>query len=223
MEPASSSQEPKASTRKPSYRIPHGFDKLLHLEPELSLPPPSPRRTSKKSRYHLHIRQQPIAARACSAGDRNRRPIDPPRIVQILLTNFDSESRDDRAMLKGPRFTVGCLLFPASECSHYLPNTEKDQLAEVGDGNGVTRAGDTFSTPLISGKTFVSPFFADVDPDPKSTPTHPPLITHTMPFLLAFHSLKIETMPLNCTSRRHSLIAPIFQFLPPGSIVCSFG
>ncbi|KAJ5885565.1 Velvet factor [Penicillium tannophilum] len=90
--------------------MPHGFDKLLHHEPESS-PPTPPRRKSTLPRYHLHVRQQPIAARACGAGDRDRRPVDPPPIVQILLSDFDPESEDDKDTLQDPRFTVGCLLF----------------------------------------------------------------------------------------------------------------
>ncbi|KAJ5413801.1 Velvet factor [Penicillium cosmopolitanum] len=93
--PAITSQESKTAPRKPGYSIPHGFDKLLHLESESS-PPPQHRRTSTQSRYHLHVRQQPIAARACGARDRDRRPIDPPPIVPILLTDFDPGSQNKR-------------------------------------------------------------------------------------------------------------------------------
>ncbi|KAJ6163600.1 hypothetical protein N7497_003579 [Penicillium chrysogenum] len=100
-------QDPKPQSRNANYRMPHGFDKLLHPEPEPQSPspPPPPRRPSTQSRYHLHIRQQPIAARACGAGDRDRRPVDPPPIVQILLTDFDSNSQEDRDLLQDPRFT----------------------------------------------------------------------------------------------------------------------
>lgn len=150
--------------------MPHGFDKLLHHEPE-SLPPTPPRRKSTQSRYHLHVRQQPIAARACGAGDRDRRPVDPPPIVQILLTDFDAEAQDDRDILQDPRFTVGCLLFPVSDSPGWpnIPETEPPER----DRDGVARADDIFSTPLLSGKAFMSPFFVDADPDPNSAPTHP--------------------------------------------------
>lgn len=170
--PTSSTQEPKPPPKNPGYSMPHGFDKLLHHEPESS-PPPPPRRTSTQSRYHLHVRQQPLAARACGAGDRDRRPVDPPPIVQILLTDFDPESQDDRDILEDPRFTVGCLLFPVSEKAPHLPNTDEDPSQEGGEGDGVARADDTFPTPLLSGKAFMSPFFVDADPDPNSAPTHP--------------------------------------------------
>lgn len=144
--------------------MPHGFDNLLHPEPESS-PPTPPRRSSVPNRYHLHIRQQPIAARACSAGDRDRRPVDPPPILQILLTDFDSNSQFDREILQNPRLAVGCLLFPVSDSDSW-------PTIPVQEADGTARADDT-STPLLSGKAFMSPFYVDADPDPNSTPTHP--------------------------------------------------
>ncbi|KAJ5169005.1 Velvet factor [Penicillium canariense] len=178
--PMGSSTQPEArqAPRNPSYSMPHGFDKLLHHEPESS-PDPPPRRTSTQSRYHLHVRQQPIAARACGAGDRDRRPVDPPPIVQILLTDFDPESQDDSDILQDPRFTVGCLLFPVSDSTGWSQaEAEPSQPAErererEREPDGVARADDSFSTPLLSGKAFMSPFFVDADPDPNSAPNHP--------------------------------------------------
>ncbi|OQD73170.1 hypothetical protein PENDEC_c016G03211 [Penicillium decumbens] len=181
--PAHSEQSPRAfvetpapatmqdlKPRNPNYSMPHGFDKLLHHEPESS-PPPPPRRKFSQPRYHLHVRQQPLAARACGAGDRDRRPVDPPPIVQILLTDFDPESQDDRDILQDPRFTVGCLLFPVSDSS--APTPTDQELEREREHDGVARADDDFSTPLLSGKAFMSPFYVDADPDPNSAPTHP--------------------------------------------------
>ncbi|KAF2277704.1 uncharacterized protein EI97DRAFT_362405, partial [Westerdykella ornata] len=37
--------------------------------------------------YELRVRQQPIAARACGFGERDRRVIDPPPIIQLLVTD----------------------------------------------------------------------------------------------------------------------------------------
>ena len=173
--PASTPQESR-QTRTPTYSMPHGFDKILNHEPESS-PPIPPRRKSTQSRYHLHVRQQPIAARACGAGDRDRRPIDPPPIVQILLTDFDPESQDDRDILQDPRFTVGCLLFPVSDSTTWTNPANAEQAEGERDkekeSDGVARADDDLSTPLLSGKAFMSPFFVDADPDPNSAPTHP--------------------------------------------------
>lgn len=165
-------QDPKP--RNPSYRMPHGFDKLLHHSPEPETPPT--RRPSTQSRYHLHVRQQPIAARACGAGDRDRRPVDPPPIVQILLTDFDSNSQEDRDLLQDPRFTVGCLLFPVSSASPWANpdgNAPRDRDGDRDETDGVARTDDDLSTPLLSGKAFMSPFYVEADPDPNSAPAHP--------------------------------------------------
>lgn len=117
-----------------------------------------------------------MAARACGAGDRDRRHVDPPPIVQMLLTDFDPESEDDRDILRDPTFSVGCLLYPVSDSSPYPPNpnTEEDQSTEGnGDDDDIAREDGALSTPLLSGKAFISPFFVEADPDPNSAPTHP--------------------------------------------------
>ncbi|KAJ5482352.1 Velvet factor [Penicillium sp. IBT 31633x] len=182
-------QELKHQPRNANHRMPRGFDKLLHHEPESESPPAQllhPRRPSNQSRYHLHIRQQPIAARACGAGDRDRRPVDPPPIVQILLTDFDPHSQDDRDLLQDPRFAVGCLLFPVSSSSPWAakptetgPQDRTHKREREGsrererESDGIARTDDDFSTPLLSGKAFMSPFYVDADPDPNSAPSHP--------------------------------------------------
>ncbi|KAF2456586.1 velvet factor-domain-containing protein [Lineolata rhizophorae] len=38
-------------------------------------------------RYELRVRQQPIAARACGFGERDRRVIDPPPIIELVVTD----------------------------------------------------------------------------------------------------------------------------------------
>ncbi|KAJ5855960.1 Velvet factor [Penicillium soppii] len=170
--PPTIKQEPKPQSRN-TYRMPHGFDKLLHHSPEPDSPP---RRPSTQSRYHLHVRQQPVAARACGAGDRDRRPVDPPPIVQILLTDFDPNSQEDRDLLQDPRFTVGCLLFPVSPSSPWAEPTDTDPQRERDherDTGGIARTDDDLSTPLLSGKAFMSPFYVNADPDPNSAPAHP--------------------------------------------------
>jgi len=57
----------------------------------------------RTSRYRLSIRQQPIAARACGFGERDRRVIDPPIVVQVSLANFDPTSASDLAELRYPK------------------------------------------------------------------------------------------------------------------------
>ncbi|KAI9037881.1 velvet factor family protein [Aspergillus affinis] len=163
-------QPPK---RHSSSSMPIGFEKLLNHSPSPPPPPlPPPRRPSSSSRYRLHIRQQPLAARACGAGDRDRRPVDPPPIIQMLLTDFDSKSDTDSDILQDPRFAVGCLLVPVSTSSDLdaEPGLRDDHPAQRDPAGG---GGGGQTTPLLSGKAFVSPFYVDADPDPDTAPVHP--------------------------------------------------
>ncbi|EPS27505.1 Sexual development regulator velC [Penicillium oxalicum] len=166
--------EPAQPLKKPGYSIPRGFDKLLHHEPELSSPGPKPPRPSSHTRFRLHVRQQPLAARACGAGDRDRRPIDPPPIIQILLSDFDSAAQEDLEILQDPRFTVGCLLFPVSDSSSSFTSAENGGVqSSEHDRDELLNPDESPSTPLLSGKAFMSPFYVDADPDPISAPNHP--------------------------------------------------
>ncbi|KAL1987513.1 hypothetical protein VTN96DRAFT_3440 [Rasamsonia emersonii] len=100
--------------RTSSSGIPLGFERLLHPQspPPQSFPlSPQPSPPVTASRFRLHIRQQPVAGRACAAGEKDRRPIDPPPILQLLIVDFDPDSENDRLLLQDPRFAVGCLLY----------------------------------------------------------------------------------------------------------------
>lgn len=140
------------------------------------------------SRFRLHIRQQPIAARACGAGDKDRRPIDPPPIVQMLLVDFDPASESDLETLRDPRFTVGCLLYSVTPSSTLIGSdgeaweerVHRSQIIEPLRSNetailGASPGGQpqSRSIQVLSGKLFVSPFFVDEDPDPSTAPAYP--------------------------------------------------
>lgn len=192
---SNTSSTPKQNQpRTQNYRIPHGFDNLLHHEPE-AFPSPEPKSSStspesspppppipSKERFHLHVRQQPIGARACGSGDRDRRPVDPPPIVQILLTDYNPRSNDDIEVLRDPRFTVGCLLFPIPDTPSSWdrpPNLEQtardeqERLERKDTKDKESSKYDNSLAPLLSGKAFMSPFYVDADPDPNSAPSHP--------------------------------------------------
>ncbi|KAE8412822.1 velvet factor-domain-containing protein [Aspergillus pseudocaelatus] len=162
---------PKYSAQQPPRQttsgVPSGFEKLLHHSPS-----PPPRRPSTASRYHLHIRQQPMAARACGFSNRDRRPVDPPPIIQLLLTDFDPVSDQEKDILQDPRFAVGCLLFPV-ETSSQQGSSDRERGGAIQESRLGSTASPGQSTPLLSGKTFVSPFYVDADPDPATAPAHP--------------------------------------------------
>ncbi|CAB5190983.1 unnamed protein product [Rhizophagus irregularis] len=53
--------------------------------------------------YRLEVSQQPIRARMCGFGDKDRRPIDPPPVVRLLVSTADGtpvpESSVDHSMM----------------------------------------------------------------------------------------------------------------------------
>ncbi|KAI1213104.1 velvet factor-domain-containing protein [Annulohypoxylon truncatum] len=57
------------------------------------------------STYKLKVRQQPVAARSCGFGERDRRVIDPPPIVQVFIEDPKASQEEIRAQLKF-RFSV---------------------------------------------------------------------------------------------------------------------
>ncbi|GAB1192371.1 hypothetical protein APSETT444_001562 [Aspergillus pseudonomiae] len=113
-----------------------------------------------------------MAARACGFGDRDRRPVDPPPIIQLLLTDFDPVSDQDKDILQDPRFAVGCLLFPAATPPQQGP-PDRERGGTIRESRLGSTASPGQSTPLLSGKAFISPFYVDADPDPATAPAHP--------------------------------------------------
>ncbi|KAF9969535.1 hypothetical protein BGZ73_008094 [Actinomortierella ambigua] len=69
--------------------------------------------TAAKSKYVLNIRQQPIKAKVCGQKERDRRPVDPPPIVQIKLADPSLDRNKD--YLQSPYLFMCCNLVHASE------------------------------------------------------------------------------------------------------------
>jgi hypothetical protein len=155
-----------------SNRLPRGFEKILHKDSE-NYPSKKPQRSTKNP-YELYIRQQPLATRACCTVDRDRRPIDPPPIVQLLLQDLDPVWSNDHEILQDPRFAVGCLLYPLSDSSYFqkATATPHNRYQEKNISNHDRPLLNDSPLPLLSGKAFVSPFYVDTDPDPKAARKH---------------------------------------------------
>nr|CAG8616859.1 4406_t:CDS:2 [Entrophospora candida] len=62
-----------------------------------------------KRSYSLLVCQQPLRARMCGFGEKDRRPIDPPPIVQLLIT--DSNGHTDNSMIQNPFFVLHVTLW----------------------------------------------------------------------------------------------------------------
>jgi len=106
------------------------------------------------SRYKLTVRQQPLAARACGFGERDRRVIDPPPIVQLSLADFDANSSTDVSELRYPFNVVHCTLLSSSS-----PST---------DVTAITDPATHRTTRRLMGTLVASPFVGG-DPDSQSS------------------------------------------------------
>ena len=111
------------------------------------------------SRYQLHVRQQPLAARACGFGERDRRVLDPPPIVQLSLADYDPNSASDVSELKCSYLVVHCTLLSASPMGR--------------DGQDVTAVAEPNNSGRLTRKmtgTLAASAFAATDPDLPASP-----------------------------------------------------
>ncbi|KAI7514069.1 hypothetical protein KC347_g925 [Hortaea werneckii] len=106
--------------------------------PSVSRPPPL--------NYSLSIRQQPIAARACGYGERDRRVIDPPPILELRISDRETgrPENDWNGML-------------ALHCTLLSPDG-KDDETEVPPTHP-----DLYSTRRLMGTLVASPYQAKDD------------------------------------------------------------
>jgi hypothetical protein len=72
----------------------------------------------------MTVRQQPIAARACGFGERDRRVIDPPPILQLVIEDPTATPEEISARLRQPYLVVHCTLWD--------PATDEDASAMPG-------------------------------------------------------------------------------------------
>ncbi|KAK3810442.1 MAG: velvet factor-domain-containing protein [Linnemannia elongata] len=72
-----------------------------------------PSKTPTSSKFVLSIRQQPQRAKVCGVKERDRRPIDPPPIIQIKLAEPSTDKNKD--YLQSPYLFMCCNLVHANE------------------------------------------------------------------------------------------------------------
>ncbi|KAH7354169.1 velvet factor-domain-containing protein [Plectosphaerella cucumerina] len=99
--------------------------------------------------YIIRMRQQPRAARACGFGDRDRRCIDPPPILQLAINNPSITAEEHRARLHYPFYVVHCTLYDETgevDCT-YMPDGFPRQKRMMGNlASGPFVAKDEFGT-----------------------------------------------------------------------------
>lgn len=74
--------------------------------------------------YRIFLRQEPKAARACGFGERDRRVIDPPPILQMEVISPTSTREEMKAMIRSNMSVVHCTLWD--------PNANRDDTAMPG-------------------------------------------------------------------------------------------
>ncbi|RDW59642.1 hypothetical protein BP6252_12729 [Coleophoma cylindrospora] len=74
--------------------------------------------------YKIRVRQQPLAARACGFGERDRRVIDPPPILQLFVEDPNATAAELSELLRQPYSVVHCVL--------WNPLTDRDDTAMPG-------------------------------------------------------------------------------------------
>ncbi|EPE25843.1 hypothetical protein GLAREA_01755 [Glarea lozoyensis ATCC 20868] len=84
--------------------------------------PSQPQRSTP--RHSIRMRQQPVAARACGFGERDRRVIDPPPILQMVVEDPNASQEAIKAMIRHPCTVVHCTLWD--------PVADKDDTAMPG-------------------------------------------------------------------------------------------
>lgn len=67
-----------------------------------------------KNDYEIFFRQQPMAARCCGYGERDRRVIDPPPIVQLRINNPDLTPDEMYDKIHYPSYVVHCSIWDES-------------------------------------------------------------------------------------------------------------
>lgn len=146
-----------------SEQEPHG-QRQFSRAPEYHAHAPAPRHTAHKAKsewmpnllgsnreqhldtmeFHLEVRQQPRAARACGFGDRDRRVIDPPPIVQLRIDGPGLSDDEKRAYLRYSSYVMQCSIWDESgnRDASYMPDEYQHQRRLMGSLVGTPFVGD---------------------------------------------------------------------------------
>ncbi|KAI2612130.1 velvet factor-domain-containing protein [Hypoxylon fragiforme] len=126
--------EPRATERI-------SISELLSDEPKSESKSKAPERrrapaavAATSSTYRLHVRQQPAAARSCGFGERDRRVIDPPPIVQVFIDDPKASQEEIRSQLKFRFSVMHCTIWNQTgdqDCSG-MPDDYRQQRRLMG-------------------------------------------------------------------------------------------
>lgn len=99
-------------------------------------------RMSSELKYDLCLRQQPANARSCGLGDRDRRVVDPPPILQLKLDAPWLSRQEISRKLRTPSYVV--------HCSIWSPDGEEDMSGMPDDYTRQKRLmGNLVASPFV--------------------------------------------------------------------------
>lgn len=198
---------PRAARTQISWQEPRKampVSSLLNQESPVRSSPTSPHKPAGNprpglTRYELSVRQQPLNARSCGFGDRDRRVIDPPPILQLDI-NAPHLARDVVSqMLKSPLNVVHCSIWSAD-------GTE--EMSAMPD--------DATRQKRLMGNLVASPFFGeDEHGDLGSFFCFPDISCRTPgQYRLKFSLLTIDPRPNARAPVKCELLSDVFQTFP---------
>ncbi|KAH7162566.1 velvet factor-domain-containing protein [Dactylonectria estremocensis] len=84
--------------------------------------------------YNLEIRQQPVAARSCGFGERDRRVIDPPPIIQLTISSSKLSKTEMNKRLRYPHYIMTCSIYDESgtQDAAFMPEEYRQQRRLMG-------------------------------------------------------------------------------------------
>lgn len=89
-------------------------------------------------KFHLKVRQQPKAARACGSGERDRRNVDPPPIVQLHIEAEGVSREETFRYLRHEAYVMNCWIYDRTgihDASH-MPTEHRYQRRLTGSTVG---------------------------------------------------------------------------------------
>ncbi|KAF4975596.1 hypothetical protein FZEAL_7638 [Fusarium zealandicum] len=84
--------------------------------------------------YRLTIRQQPVAARSCGFGERDRRVVDPPPIVQLIIEGPNLSQEQISKQLRYCHYVMSCSIYDESGARDmsFMPEEYRQQRRLMG-------------------------------------------------------------------------------------------
>jgi hypothetical protein len=99
--------------------------------------------------YIISLRQEPIAARACGFGERDRRVIDPPPILQMNINESGASPDEINSKLRNPFSVIHCELWNAET------DNEETAMPEMGERRQQRRLmGTLVASPFVGRDEF---------------------------------------------------------------------